>query len=61
MDLLIRFFAVINRLPNIPNVANYNGLHSYIVESGDKFCGLFVLNIPNLIAQLCQLFLLGAD
>jgi hypothetical protein len=49
MDLLIRLFAVINRLSNVPNVANYKSLHSSIVESGDKFCCLFVLNVPNLV------------
>jgi hypothetical protein len=61
MDLRIRLFVAINRLPNVSNVANYNSLHSSIVESGDKFCCLFVLNVANLVIQLCQLFLLGAD
>jgi hypothetical protein len=53
MDLLIRFFAIIDRFPNISDVANHNGLHPSIVEGGNKFCRLFVLNIFDLIIQLC--------
>ena len=55
MNFLIRFFAIINRRTKSADIANYNGLHSSIVESGNKFCRLFMLNIPNLVIQLCQL------
>jgi hypothetical protein len=53
MDLLIRFFAVINRRTDISNVANYNCLHISIVECGDKFGRLFVLDVLDLIIQFC--------
>ena len=54
MDLLIRFFAIINRLPNISYVANHNGLHVSIFERGNPSSSLFVLDIFDLIVKLCQ-------
>lgn len=61
MDFLIRLFADINALPNRSDITDSNGLDSSTVESRDKSCRLFVLNIFDLIIQFRKLTLFGPD
>ena len=58
---LVRFFAIINRLSYLSNVANYNDLHSCLMESGDKSGRLLVLDGSDLIGKLLQLALLSVN
>ena len=61
MQLLVRRRANIQVLPNIAHIANDQGLHSIMLESGNEPCGGFVLNILDLVCQFSQLLLFRGD
>ena len=61
MDLLIPFRAHINVLPEISNVANDHGLHTLLIQCGNKSTGLLVFDIFDLVLDFLELRLLRLD
>jgi hypothetical protein len=59
--LLVIFRANIGLLSQITHVANDQRSHACLVQRGDKSRGLLVLNLPDLVLDFLELFLLGAD
>ena len=61
MDLLIPFGAHINMFPQISNVANCHGLHTLLIQCGNKSCCLLVFNILDVVLDFLELLLLRLD
>jgi hypothetical protein len=61
MELLIVRGANIQILTNVSHVSNDERLHTCLMQCGYEFACLFVLNIPHLLFDFLELFLLGAD
>ena len=62
---LVNFLVVrvtnIGGLPKIAHIANDQRSHACLVQRGDQFACLLVLNLSNLVFDLLQLFLFRAD
>ena len=61
VNLLVIGGANISRLPDIAHIANDQRSHACLVQRGDQFACLLVLNLSNLVFDLLQLFLFRAD
>ena len=61
MDLLVVFGANIIVLSNASHIANHERSHACLLQRGDKSARLLVLDLADLVLDLLELFLLGAD
>jgi len=61
VNLLVIGGTNISRLPDIAHIANGQCSHACLVQCGDKFACLLVLDLSNLVFDLLQLFLFRTD
>lgn len=61
VNLLVVGGADIVVLPDSAHIANDQRLHAFSVQRGNELCGLFVLDILDLVFELAELPLLGLD
>jgi len=61
MEFLIGFGAFIQTVPDRAHIANDQLLDTLLVQRVDQIAGKFVLDILDLVRELAQTFLLGAD